>query len=471
MIRIWKYKKLLIIVMLLTTFTSCKKDFLTLNPPTSLTPGQALGAEADLLVALRGAYAGLRAVDFYGRTIPVIGDVMSDNAYQHPLNTNRYTVYNNYTYNTTDGNALGFWTSAYTVILRANNIINSPVATNANVDQYRGEAYAIRALCYFTLIRYLAKPYTDDLNSLGVPIVTVYNPDLKPPRSKVSEVYTLIIADLTSAYNLMTKFTNSSQFSKYAAKALQAKVYLTMGDKTNAKTAALDVINNSGFTSLTTANHAAYWASGAIRTDKLETLFEVSSDAVANLSFDALSYLYSQTGNYGDLACADDLYALFSAADSRRALYPVVPRPVGPPAGANINSVAKFPVISGDLSDTKVLRMSDVYLIAAEASLPTNEADALTYVNFITSRRGATAIASTGAPLFEDIITERRKELAFEGDRYLDLMRLKRDIVRSTNYPLAARNIVYSNFRRILPIPQTELDANASIRTQQNPGY
>jgi hypothetical protein len=469
MIKISKYK-LLLVVVLAGMLGSCKKSFIELNPPTSLTPTQALGTEADLLVALRGAYAGMRGVDLYGRTVPVIGDIMADNSYQHNLNTNRYTVYNNYTFNTTDGNALGMWNTAYTVILRANNIINSGIAGSVNVDQYKGEAYAIRALNYFTLVRYFARPYTDNPAGLGVPITLSYNPDAKPPRSTVAEVYTQILDDLNKAYTLMTKFTNSSQFSKYAAKALQAKVYLTMGDKTNAKTAALDVINNSGFTSLTTANHAAYWASGIVRTDKLETLFEVSSDAVANLAFDALSYIYSQAGNYGDLVVSDELYAKFDAADVRRALYPVVPRPANPP-GASIPTVNKYPVISGDLSDTKVLRLSEMYLIAAEASLPGNEADALTYINYITSRRSAPAIASTGATLLEDILTERRRELAFEGDRYMDLMRLKRDVVRSTNYPASARNIPYSNFRRVLPIPQTELDANPAIRTQQNPGY
>ncbi len=112
-----------------------------------------------------------------------------------------------------------------------------------------------------------------------------------------------------------------------------------------------------------------------------------------------------------------------------------------------------------------------MYLIAAEASLPTNEVDALTYVNAITSRRGATPIASTGAQLFEDIITERRKELAFEGDRFHDLQRLKRTINRSTNYPASSRTIAYTVFRRLFPIPQGEVDANPNIKPQQNPGY
>ena len=285
----------------------------------------------------------------------------------------------------------------------------------------------------------------------------------------MSEVYTLINSDLDKAYTLMTKYTNSSQFSKYAAKGLQAKVYLTQGNKAGALTAALDVINNGGFTSLTAANYIAFWQNGAIRTDKLETLFEVSSDAEANLAFDALSYIYSQNGNYGDLVVASDLYASFIPADIRLSVLPMVARPK--PNGAVIPTVDKFPIISGDLSDTKVLRLSDIYLIAAEASLPADETGAKNYLNFVTGRRNATAIASTGAQLFEDVITERRKELAFEGDRYMDLMRLKRDVVRSANYPASARTVVYSNYRRILPIPQTELDANATIKPQQNPGY
>eukprot|EP01136_Pigoraptor_vietnamica_P041265 Opistho-1_new@14053 len=467
--RILNYKMLLVIVLLVTA-SSCKKTFIELNSPTSLTPEQALGTEADLQVALRGAYAGLRGVDFYGRSMPIWGDIMADNTYQSSLNTNRYTFFNDYSdtkgATAVDGNVSGLWGSAYGVILRANNIINTTVASNANVDQYKGEAYAIRALAYFALVRHFAKPYSDDPAALGVPIITTYNPDLKPARNKVSEVYALMVDDLNKAYTLMTKYTNSSQFSKYAAKALQAKVYLNMGDKTNAKTAALDVINNGGFTSLTAASHASYWSSSVVTTSKLETLFEVSSDAVGNLSFDALSYLYSQAGNYGDLLCADDLYASYSATDVRKALYPT-----GTRAGLAAAFVNKYPVIQGDLSDTKVLRLSEMYLIAAEASLPTNEADALTYVNYITSRRGATPIASTGTQLFEDVITERRKELAFEGDRFHDMQRLKRTIVRSTNYPATSRTIPYTVFRRLFPIPQVEVDANPQIKPQQNTGY
>lgn len=451
--------------------SSCKKDFIELLPPTALTPEQALSTESDLQVAVRGAYVGLRNVDYFGRTVPVFGDLMADNSYQSLSNTNRYTAFNLYNFTVADGNVLGFWRAAYNTILRANNVINSALPSSTNVNQYKGEAYAIRALSYFYLVRYFARPYTDDPNGLGVPLVLSFDAgtvgEQKPTRAKISEVYAQIINDLTQAYTLITQFTNSTQFSKYAARGLQAKVYLTMGDKANALTAALDVINNSGFTVVGTSNYASYWSQLTPRTDKLETLFEVSFDATNSAGFDGLPNIYNQAG-YGDLVASDELYNLHLATDVRRTLYAAVTR--GGVAAYAMNG--KYPGTFGsEISDTKILRMSEMYLIAAEASLPASEVNALTYVNYITSRRNATPIASVGAQLFEDIITERRKELAFEGDRYLDLQRLKRDVVRSTNYPTAARNIPYSNFRRVLPIPQAELDANENIRSQQNPQY
>ena len=464
--KIIKYK-LLMVIAIAMVLPACKKDFLEKFPPTALTPELALATEADLQTALMGTYAGLRPTDFFGRTVPVFGDLNADNAYVSLTNSGRYTLFNTNNFTIADGNVIGFWRAAYTAILRANNIINSSIASNANIDQYKGEAYAIRALSYWYLVRYFAKPYTDDPNALGVPIVLTYDPQLKPSRNTVTEVYTQIINDLNKAYSLMTQFANSTQFSKYAAKGLQAKVYLSMGDKTNAKTAALDVINNSGFTVVPSAGYVTYWGVLTPRTDKVETLFEVSSNSTANNGFDALANIYNQAG-YGDLLMADDLYSLYEAADIRKSLYTPGTRGGIPAVFANVKYPGTF---GGEISDTKILRLSDIYLIAAEASLPGNETDAKTYANYITSRRGATAIASTGTQLFEDIITERRKELALEGDRYLDMQRLKRDITRSTNFPASARSIPYSNFRRLLPIPQAEMDANPNIRSQQNPGW
>jgi starch-binding outer membrane protein, SusD/RagB family len=454
------------VLIALIGFSSCKKSFLDVQPPTSLLTPQALATEADLQVAVRGMYSGMRSSNLYGRNSIVFGDVMADVSYVSPQNSNRFVNQFNYAPTLTEGT--GIWTTAYTVILRANNIINSNVTANVNVNQYKGEAYAARALMYFELIRFFAKPYTDDADGPGVPIVLTYDPNGLPARNKIREVYTQIVNDLNQAYGLMTLFTNSSYLSKYAAKGLLAKVYLTMGDYANAKTAALDVINNSGFTVVGTSNHASYWSNAVPRTDKLETLFEVSSDATSNAGTDALAYIYSQAG-YGDLMAAHDLYSSYAAGDVRTAYLITKFR-----GGENAWTVEKYSNTNNasDKDDIKILRLSDVYLIAAEASYATNnEADARTYLNYVVTRRvpGFTGYTSTGAILLSDILNERKKELAFEGDRLHTLNRLKLPIQRGIDYPAAVRTIAYWDYRRILAIPLEEIQANPNIG--QNDGY
>ena len=86
-----------------------------------------------------------------------------------------------------------------------------------------------------------------------------------------------------------------------------------------AKAAALDVINNSGFTLLTQANYLSFWSTLTPRTDKVETLFETSQDQTNNSGFEGIANLYNQ-GGYGDFLVADDLYASYEATDVRRGI-------------------------------------------------------------------------------------------------------------------------------------------------------
>ncbi|HWJ29324.1 MAG TPA: RagB/SusD family nutrient uptake outer membrane protein, partial [Flavisolibacter sp.] len=129
-----------------------------------------------------------------------------------------------------------------------------------------------------------------------------------------------------------------------------------------------------------------------------------------------------------------------------------------------------------DKDDTKVLRLSDVIFILAEsyANLG-DDASARNWMNQLLQERDAAfpGYASSGNQLKADILMERRKELAFEGDRYWDLMRLNLPItnhIKNQN-PYVPFPISVDNPHRILPIPQSEIDVNPNIRNQQNPGY
>ena len=217
----------------------------------------------------------------------------------------------------------------------------------------------------------------------------------------------------------------------------------------------------------------AYWANAAVKTDKVETIFELNQDIVVNAGNNGLAaYLYDQLG-YGDILATDALYDLYSATDVRRSL--IVS---GTRDGKSVKIIKKYPNVSNptDRDNIKIVRVSEMFLTVAEASYRLNdEATALDYLNQLATKRDPafTGYTSTGAALLEDIIKERRLEFAFEGMRYLDLQRLGRDVVRvNTNSNYAANvplTLAFENYRRVLPIPQAERDANTNIT--QNATY
>ncbi|MBS1566938.1 MAG: RagB/SusD family nutrient uptake outer membrane protein, partial [Bacteroidetes bacterium] len=364
-------------VFALGVFTSCKKEYLDDQPYSSVLLVNAIKSESDLAGTTTGMYSSLRTTDLYGRTLPVKGDIMADNTFVITSNSGRYTTLNSYILTASDAYALGVWQNAYIAIKYANTIIAAaPTLTQtANVKQYLGEAYAVRALMHFELVRNFGHPYTAAPNDPGVPIVLKFDQNALPGRNTVKEVYTQIIADLEQAYSLMSSYRGSAYFSKYAARALEARVYQHMGDWANAKTTALDVINNSGVTLAASTAYVAYWASPAVQasTSKIETLFEVASDYTTNNGFDQIGFIYLTTGGgYGDILANSDLYNLYSATDVRKSLMSTGTRS-GQSGTAYFCQKYINAANTTDKDDTKVLRLADVILIAAEAYYNTSD--------------------------------------------------------------------------------------------------
>jgi hypothetical protein len=484
-------------LLVLIPFVSCKKSYLDKKPPSSLLLSDAIKSETDLSVALNGAYASLRNTNLYGRTLPVKGDLMADNTYVTTANSGRYLTMNSLAFFSLDPDVVGIWTSAYASIKNANTVINAGLNTSVNVNQYVGEALAIRALMHFELVRNFATPYTVDPNAPGVPIVTSFNQNAHYSRGTVKDVYTQIINDLEQAYTLMTLYRGTGYFSKYAARALEARVYQNMGDWAHAKTVALDVVNNSGWTMLPAASYVSpsgtlgtggasptntyspggYWANPAAQTStKIETFFEVISDLQANNGFDQIGFIYLNVGGgYGDLLATDNLYNLYSPTDVRLGLIPQAPAGYRSGQAGNIYLCYKYPnpAGSGDKDDTKVIRLSDVILILAEAYYNTGDpANALIQLNKVAQQRDPSfaGYSSSGAQLLTDILNERRKELAFEGNRFWDLVRLKISYTKIKNLnPLTTISVAPGYQGLIFPIPQNELDNNPNMT--QNPGY
>lgn len=468
-------KKYLLPVLGIFILSACSKDTLNLNPYNAVVLSSAIKSEADLQVALTGAYSSIRNTNLYGRTLPVKGDLMSDNTYVTTSNSGRYLTMNNYAFNNGDGDAGGMWSTAYVAINNANTVINSGITGTANINQYIGEALAVRALIHFELVRNFALPYTVDPTSPGIPYVTTYNADNLPSRPSVKDDYTQIIADLEKAYSMMTVYRGTGYFSKYAARALEARVYQTMGDWANAKTVALDVVTNSGFTLLPGSTYPSYWKSTAPQTaSKNETMFEVVSDAINNNGFDQLGYIYIQVNGsgYADLFATPGVAALFAATDARSSLISAGTRS-GQVGTAYSCQKYTNPANSAGRDNTKVLRYSDVLLILAEAYYNLGDiVNANLYLNMVAQQRDPSFAgwADTGTQVLEDILIERQKEFLFEGYRFWDLVRLKRSFTKVKNpNPLATVSVAPGNIALIYPIPVTEINANPNMK--QNPGY
>ncbi len=489
-----KYKiQLAGFALMMLIFSSCTKSFLDQKPYNSVPADGALKNDADMNAAMNGVYASLRSVDLYGLTLFIKGDLMSDNCFLTSANSGRYLSFNQYNMINTDGYANNVWANAYSTIKNANLIINSNITSTDNVSQLKAEALTIRALMHFELVRNYATPYTVDPTKPGIPIVLSFDQNALPARNTVKEVYTQIINDLTAAAgqvkftinNTMTfnatgasRILNTSFITKYAISALLARVYQNMGDWANAKTAALDVVNNGGFTLTSSNGLAGYWANGTPRADKVETIFEVTQDANNNNAGNGLTlsglYLPAAApykGNYGDVLANASLYNLYSATDVRKNLITVGTR-AGQVSAAYI--CRKYSGNTNDYDDTKVLRYADVLLILAEAYYNLGDiANANLVLNQVAQQRDPsfTGWTDLGAQALENILTERRKELAFEGSRFWDLVRLKRTFVKIQDQDAPQNNltIVPGDSKLIFPIPLNETNVNTTIA--QNPGY
>jgi len=462
------------IILLLTAalaLGSCSKSFVDKSSAFNLSMTEALSTPELLQTDLNGLYAELRNVDQFGRDFPVLGDLESDNTFLEARNSGRYVYQFAYTVPVTDNTTQAIWQESYNGILDANQIIDAKV-TGGTTAATKAQAYALRALLYFKLVNIFAQPYTSDSTGMGVPLVLHYDVNATPGRATVAQVYHQIVSDLRTALVAAPEYTSSVFISRYAVEGLLARAYLYMGDYADAATAAVDVISNSPFTLVSPGAYQSFWANPNVQTSAIEVMFEIDCDPVNNNGFDDLGGIYFN--GYQDIYCSLDLAQQYSSTDVRtEVLVPGYTK-----GGAPAFLVAKFPnATNTDKDNIKVIRLAEVYLIAAEAEAQLGDnTDAQNYVNAVAVMRDPAfgGYTDNGATLVTDIVQERRKELAFEGDRKYDLNRLGLAIDRKRNQGAASGDglsIPFPYEFRVAPIPQQEILRNPTIKGQQNPGY
>lgn len=445
-------------------------DFLTLEPEQAVSNDAFFRSIGDFRAASVGLYNQLQDSDWYGRSVPLMSDIMSEDI---KLNgsANRYIEFADFRGVAISGHQfeIATWNELYESINMANMMINAdfepPAAVAAEYRQLVGEAHAVRALAYFDLVKLYGQHYTFTANAshAGVPIVLEHDISNLPARNTVGEVYAQVVSDFKTALEMMSSARNGPfMFSPDAVRALLSRVYLYMDECEQAVAMADAVINSGRYSLVTGSAYVTQFADGG----SPEAILEVAYSAADNLGSNSLGGMYRASG-YGDYLPSRDLLNLIDADDLRMQMYKVDPNLTGNYASHRVN---KYPTTT-NTDNVPVVRLSEVYLNRAEAlQCLGRDQEAQADLNLIRQRGnpGAPVVTATGQALLDEILIERRIELANEGHAVHDAMRHQRDIVRD-DFTGAVSVMSYPCQFCILPIPRDELDVNPNVT--QNPGY
>jgi hypothetical protein len=203
-------------------FTGCQK--LSENPKASLTPVTYYKTQSDLDAAVAGMYIVLARDGAWGFTSKEDSYFGSDDLTTDPaLNKQFQREFDELSGSASNGDIPTAWNGPWNCIYNANAIIDNYSKVNStdalkNADA--GQAYFLRGLCYYYLVRTFGP----------VPIVTksLVNLSVKPPRSSVDSVYIQLISDLKMAKSLLGTAKVQGKPNTYSASAILADAYLTM---------------------------------------------------------------------------------------------------------------------------------------------------------------------------------------------------------------------------------------------------
>lgn len=455
----------------------------------------------------------------------------TDEVAQGPNNSELSFNTHQYFIDTSNDYATGMWSSNLFIINRVNRLIEGSASAKitaseqAAFNSYLAEARAIRAYANARLIWYFSPDPTDD-NALGGILFNNVPPvNYKAPRNTNGEIYKQIFEDLKFAEeNIIDRpaaDANSRYYiTKHAINAMYAHIYLNKGDFPNAGVYARRVIANSGLT-LTPAKPvptgtigASAWhtALNAYNSTNpyvkmwndanvldTEVIFSLNRPALNGAGANLATLFTTNTSTATGSVTYDMGRKLFNLLDARRTddirrwAYVDPTSKIIADYATNPNYqtldvivIDKYPgKATGNAplrNDAKIFRLSDMYLIAAEAAAYAGDlAGAATYVNAVRNARSISGDAgeisyATIPEALRGVLQERRLELAFEGHRYLDLKRSGKaagvsiDRDRTDDKFDTPLTLPIDDYRmRSLPIPKPELQGNPNI--QQNPGY
>jgi tetratricopeptide (TPR) repeat protein len=439
------------LVALLLVLAGCTK-YLDLNPSQNVKDEIALTSDENVKLVLQGAYYQFSLPGIYGGNILRNAELLGGNGEIRWVGTyiDPRQIFNK-TMIATNSEAEVHWTDSYEVINTVNNVLSAlSVVKEADRDLVEGQALFLRGLMYFDLVRFFGDQYTPGTTNSqqGVPLVLtptgVINSSSFVPRNTVEEIYTQVLSDLTAAAAKLPE-DNDVYASSGAANALLARVYLQKGDFAKARDAA-NIVIESGVYELQTTYADVFNNDN----NTLEDIF--ATQITPQDRFSSMTEFFSVPdygGRDGDIEILDGHLDLYSVGDKRFDLF------------FNGNGSIECGKWNNQYGVINLIRLAEMYLIRAETNirLSTNiGATPLDDYNMIHTRAGLDPAVSV---TLDDILFERRLELAFEGFKIHDVRRLHETVGA----------LPYNDPKLLFPIPAREIQANPALKDQQNPGY
>ncbi|HMP87014.1 MAG TPA: RagB/SusD family nutrient uptake outer membrane protein [Lacibacter sp.] len=339
-------------------------------------------------------------------------------------------------------------------------------------EQIRGQFLALRALAHFEMLQVYSGRFVP--TALGIPYTTTSDLGARRSRPTMAETIAGIEADLLAAFNSPLANAPAAsgtagviRISKSVVAGIRARVALYKGnDWTNAANFASDCITLSGRSPNTGAAFANIWTDDDNpASSKLLWKIRRTGTSVGTLWQD----------NNGDVFFepSDKLKALFNrTTDTRFNTFFLID-----PTAQDTCLVRKFftSARGPKIVDVKLMRLSEMYLIRAEARAESNNLSGaaadynLVRQNRITGYTNETFVDKTDA--INKIYNERARELCFEGFRFYDHVRRGLPIQRPASdvQSLEWQTLAADNFRFKFPIPGNSIRANPNM--VQNPGY
>jgi len=468
------FKKILILVSFAgIAFQSCKK--LDLPPTDSIDPTKAFRNVDDVNMGVLGAYAPMTT-----SLIEAVA-IVSDEAMLPTENTVSNTSAHRWLYNSTSGSVTSAMYEYATVIDRANRVLEAipgiaaSGGSQSRLDQYQGEMLALRAYSYLELLRAYASSYEPD--GMGLPYVKQRTLEYLP-RESVKSNFENINADLKAAKDRMPSgFSDNTRITKTAIAAIQARAALYEKKWSDAITFASEVIASEPL--------APKSDFGKIWKDQSQS--EVIWKLARVIGYSRLgAAFFRETGEIVLYAPSFKLINTFGTTSQRVddvRFNSYIQYTTTRPAGKSQYLVDKYvggnPTYRG-LTDVKLFRTGEMYLIKAEAELENNSGAAgitaaAKALNDLRRARIFNYIDQTFTDkqsLVDAIYTERFKELAFEGHRFFDLKRRNLPVERTTQDAIntsGAIKLEPTAAQYCFPISADEMSINKNM--VQNPKY